>query len=254
MSLTNAIKKVIYKQSEETVLTESSKNHQESEATYDNPYLNARRSWNDHVGEVLNAKQTWQVIGILSLMIALASVGGIIHIGSQSKFVPYVVEVDKLGQPLAISPAQLTSVPDPRVVSSSVASFINDARIVTPDVALQRKAIFRMYSMLSAKDPATMKANEWLNGSDERSPFKRAEKMTVSIEIHTVIAQTPDTWQVDWVETEYDRDGSVLGAPFRMRALVTVYTVPSTPETTVEQLRMNPMGIYVRDFSWSKQP
>jgi type IV secretion system protein TrbF len=254
MSIATAIKKVFFKQPDETMPPETSENPQKPEATYDNPYLNARRSWNDHVGEVLNAKQTWQVIGILSLMIALASVGGIIHIGSQSKFVPYVVEVDKLGQPLAISPAQLTSVPDPRVVSSSVASFINDARIVTPDVALQRKAIFRMYSMLSAKDPATMKANEWLNGSDERSPFKRAEKMTVSIEIHTVIAQTPDTWQVDWVETEYDRDGSVLGAPFRMRALVTVYTVPSTPETTVEQLRMNPMGIYVRDFSWSKQP
>jgi hypothetical protein len=51
-------------------------------------------------------RQTWQVIGILSLLIALAGVGGVIHIGSQSKFIPYVVEVDKLGQTVAAGPVQ----------------------------------------------------------------------------------------------------------------------------------------------------
>ena len=44
------------------------------------------------------------------------------------------------------------------------------------------------------------------------------------------------------------------GQPVRMRALVTVYTVPATPQTAEEQVRNNPLGIYVRDFSWSRQP
>jgi type IV secretion system protein TrbF len=225
-----------------------------SQTALENPYLSARRSWNDHVGAVMSSRQTWQVMGILCLMIALASVGGMIHIGSQSKFIPYIIEVDKLGQSLAISPAQLVAIPDQRVVHSAVASFINDARLVTPDIALQRKAVFRVYAMLSANDPATAKSNQWFNGSEDASPFNRAKKETVSIEIHTVIPQTPDTWQVDWVETVYDRQGIVQGAPFRMRALVTIYTIPSTPQTTEEQLRLNPLGVYVRDFSWSKQP
>jgi type IV secretory pathway TrbF-like protein len=60
-------------------------------AAPENPYLTARRTWNDHVGGVVSSRQTWQVVGILSLLIALAGVGGIIHIGSQSKFVPYVI-------------------------------------------------------------------------------------------------------------------------------------------------------------------
>jgi type IV secretion system protein TrbF len=92
-----------------------------------------------------------------------------------------------------------------------VASFINDARLVTPDIALQRKAIFRVYAMLSANDPATAKSNQWFNGSEDASPFNRAKKETVSIEIHTVIPQTPETWQVDWVETVYDRQGKSVG-------------------------------------------
>ncbi|QLZ70869.1 hypothetical protein FOLKNPGA_03688 (plasmid) [Legionella sp. PC1000] len=42
----------------------------------DNPYLNARRTWNGHVAGVMSALQVWQVVGITSLMISLASVGG----------------------------------------------------------------------------------------------------------------------------------------------------------------------------------
>ena len=134
-----------------------------------------------------------------------------------------------------------------------VAAFVADARLVTPDVALQRKAVFRVYSMLAPNDPATARMNEWLNGSEESSPFKRAAKETVSIEIASVLPQTPETWQVDWVETSRDRQGILKGQPFRMRALVTVYVAEPTPSTSEEQIRNNPIGLYVRDFSWAKQ-
>jgi type IV secretory pathway TrbF-like protein len=223
------------------------------ETTVENPYLTAQRTWNNHTGSVVAARDMWQIVGILGLMIGLGGVGGMIYIGSQSKFVPYVVEVDQLGQALAITPAQEAAKADPRIVHAAIASFINDLRLVTPDVALQRKAVFRAYSMLSAEDPATAKANEWLNGTEDSSPFKRATAEMISIEIQTVIPQTDDTWQIDWIETVRDRQGVVKGKPFRMRALVTVYLVPATPQTTEEQIRKNPLGIYVRDFSWAKQ-
>ncbi len=218
----------------------------------ENPYLAARRTWNEHVGSVVSQRQTWQVIGILSLLIALAGVGGVISIGSQSKFIPYVVQVDKMGQTIAAGPVQAADKADQRVVHASVSEFINDARIVTPDVALQRKAVFRVYSKLAPNDPATAKMNEWLNGNEEASPFKRAAKEMVSVEIKSVLPQTADTWQVDWVETTRDRQGTVKGLPVTMRALVTTYTADTTPQTTDEQLRNNPMSIYVRDFSWSR--
>ena len=53
----------------------------------ENPYLSARRTWNEHVGSVVSSRQTWQVVGILSMLVALASVGGMIHIGSKSKYI-----------------------------------------------------------------------------------------------------------------------------------------------------------------------
>jgi type IV secretion system protein VirB5 len=213
----------------------------------DNPYLSARRTWNEHVRGVISSRHSWQFMGLLSMLITLASIGGIIHIGSQSKFIPYVVQVDKLGQTVAAGPVTATTSVDPRILSATVSEFISSARVVTPDVALQRKAILKLYAFLSANDPATEKMNEWLNGI---SPFKRAEKEMVSVEIKSVLAQTKNTWQVDWLETLRDRQG-VIKETKNMRALITVYTAENTSQTTEEQIRLNPLGIYIRDFSWS---
>ena len=220
--------------------------------TVENPYLTARRTWNDHVGSVVTAKQSWQIVGILSLMVALAGVGGIIHIGSQSKFVPYIVQVDKLGNAQAYGQAARGSTADQRVVASRVASFIADSRLVTPDVKLQRDAVFRTYAVLAPNDPGTQKMNEWLNGSADSSPFARAAKETVSVEIRSVLPQTPDTWQVEWIETTRDRQG-VKKAEGTYRALVTVYQAETNPNTKEEEIWMNPIRLFVRDFSWSKQ-
>lgn len=218
----------------------------------DNPYLSARRTWNEHTRKVMQENQTWKILGILSLMIALGGVGGAIHVGNQSKFVPYVIEVDKLGEVRAVAAVQRAGEPTPAVVRSAVSNFIADSRMVTPDLQLQRKAVFRVYSKLAAADPATMKMNEHLNGKDTESPFKRAEKVMVSTEIKTVLPQTPETWQVDWVEVTRDRQGVKLTEE-RWRALVTVYTAPPSKDTTEQQIQDNPMGIHVRDYSWSKQ-
>lgn len=218
----------------------------------DNPYLSARRTWNSITGSTVASRRMWMFVGCVACCLLLVSVGGIIHIGSQSKFVPYVIEVDKVGNAVASGPIKSSTVADPRIIKSTVAEFVTDARLVTPDVALQRAAIFRIYSRLSPNDPATQKMNEWLNGSSESSPFNRAKRVIVNIEIKSVLPQTPDTWQIDWVETMRDRNGGIVDKPVTYRALVTVYVAAPSANTTEEQIRMNPLGIYISDFSWQK--
>ncbi|EDB8709766.1 conjugal transfer protein TrbF [Salmonella enterica subsp. enterica serovar Schwarzengrund] len=254
MSFSDTIKGLIFKKPTARPSPEASKGKEVAPRNggAENPYLSARRTWNEHIGSVVSSRQTWQVVGILAMLIALASVGGVIHIGSQSKFIPYVVQVDKMGQTLAAGPVTAADKADPRIIHATIADFINNARMVTPDVALQRKAVFKVYAHLSPNDPATPKMNEWLNGDADASPFKRAAKEMVSTEITSVIPQSPDTWQVDWTETTRDRQGAMKGQPVSMRALVTVYTAEPTSQTTDEQLRNNPMTIYVRDYSWSR--
>ena len=211
--------------------------------TEENPYLDARKKHNEYESSRNASLRLWKLFGLL----------GLIHIGSQSKFVPYVIEVDKLGQTLPVSVADKAAPADPRIVSSLLARAITLARMVTPDVVVQRNAIFELYASLDSSDPAALKMQEYLGSDSDTSPFKRAAKETVDVQITSVIPQSDETWQVDWMETVRARgDGSIISR-FRMRALVRIYVVPPTNRTSEEQIRKNPLGIFIRDFNWSKQ-
>ena len=214
------------------------------------PYLNAKKEYNEREGSLNASHQLNKIINILCLLIALSAVGGLVYYRYLLQLVPFVVEVDKLGQTYAVARADRAA---PRVIHATVARFITLARMVTPDATLQRKGIFDLYASLASSDPATFKMNEFLGAKSEENPFKRAAKETVEIQITSVLPQSDETWQVDWMETVRDRgDGSQL-ARYPMRALLNVYVVPPNHKTSEEQLRKNPLGIFIRDFSWSKQ-
>lgn len=217
-----------------------------------NPYLNARRHWNDHVGQVVTAAKVWQAVAIGSLAVAGLAVAGLVSVARQSRFVPYIVEVDKLGQVGAIRQA---SVIDPAnldtVKKAMLASFITKARLVTPDQQLQANAIRDVYASLANQDPATAKLNEWFNGAKDRNPFTRATKVLVSASITGVIQQSPDSWQVDWREEVTSRQGEPQGTT-NMRALLTVYVVPPTARTTEQEIQRNPIGLFIKDLNWSQ--
>lgn len=215
----------------------------------ENPYLNARRTWNLAVGSAINRGFIGTMVGGFGMVIALAAVGGMVHIGSQSRFVPYVYverpngETQPLGVAVPVSPAS------PLVINAAVRDFITDARTVTPDVALQRKAIERVYAKLLPSTAARTRMDEWF-ASDP--PFKRAAKVVVSVDRATVLLQSPTTMQVDWEEVTHDRQGSQLGA-VRMRALVTFAVATSTPINTPDaELALNPARVFVSDFSWTQ--
>ena len=218
-----------------------------------NPYLSARRTWNDLMKAQVASRRSWEMIAILCLLITLASVGGIAYVGSQSKFIPFLYNVDTHGHAVAVGPVEQVSQADPRVLAATIGEFIANARLVTVDAALQRKAVYQVYAMLNEQDPATGKMNHWMNGTEDANPFTRAETETVTVDISTVLPQTPDTWEVTWLESIWDRKGEVKTPPVPMRALVTVYRAEPSASVSEEELRRNPLSVYVRDFSWSKQ-
>lgn len=216
----------------------------------ENPYLNARKQWNFIMGDMVSSRQLWQFVGITGLLIGLGGVGGAIYIGSQSKFIPYRVDVDKLGDAVAVTRADRVQPADTKVTKAMLGRFITSARTVTTDISLQRQFILEVYNMLNSNDSATSKMNEWLNGTPESPPFKRAEKELVTVEIKSVLQQSENSWQVDWVETSRAHDGKILTAPKTMRSLLTIYYVPPTTE---EQIQRNPIGLFIKDFSWSNE-
>lgn len=220
------------------------------------PALEPRRTYNDQVSEALSSRFMLSVLALLSLLIALGAVGGLIHVAAQSKFVPYVFERSCTQRLAAAGPAIPLDVADPDsievAIKAALADWITNARLVTPDRMQQERAVNRVYAYLSPGDAGRQQMNDWYNADTASNPSERAATVTVDSEISSVLPQSADTWQVEWIERVSDRDGTPK-EEFRMRALLTVYRRSTTRETKEEELRANPLGMFVKSFSWSRQ-
>lgn len=216
-----------------------------------NPFLSTRRTWNDYLAAQVASRKLWQTMTCLSLLIALVAVFGCVYNCTKSKYIPYVIEVDKLGHVAPTSgPLEISTFDNQRVIQATLADFIEQARTVTPDVSIQIKLIFKLYDKMNPSDPATMKMNDFLNGDPDKNPYKRAETEMVNVEITSVLAQSEHTYQVEWDESTRSRNGA-LKSKAHWKALITVYIVDSR-DFTEEMIRKNPAGIFIENFSWTK--
>ena len=215
----------------------------------ENPNLNSKNVWNSRISEFFWKYRAWQLLAVLSLLIALLAVSGVIYIGSQSKFIPYIVEVNKLGETVVVGRTQTGTIKDPRIIRAKVANFIDTLRLVSIDPALQRDYIYKTYESLRRGDPAFEKANIFYQ-DNKTNPFKLGKNISRNIEIKSLNRQTDETYQIDWLEYTYDKKGILLYVK-EFRALVTVFLSPIDVES-VNQLLENPLGIYIRDYNISE--
>lgn len=91
-------------------------------------YLRARKEWDDRYADLVLGKRNWQIAAAGSIAVSLILAFGIVWLSTRSRFVPYVVEVEKLGFALAASqalsaesPSQLT---DERMIRYELVGFI----------------------------------------------------------------------------------------------------------------------------------
>lgn len=212
------------------------------------PYVNARRAFNDHTGAVMRERDVARLLALLAAMVALVLAGGIVYDRGTSRYVPYIVAVDKLGQAAAVGVAERAAVPDDRMIKAALHTWIRNARTVTMDGRLQRDMIVALYSMIAAGDAARGKMDEYLSGNP---PFKRAATELVSLDEVLVLQQTDVSWEATWQEVTRDRKGVVVKRE-RWRALLTIAHAPPNRDATEADIRLNPASVFVRDYSWSK--
>jgi type IV secretion system protein TrbF len=215
-----------------------------------NPFLDVRRAWNGVWEESLSNARRWRLMALFEAGLLALALFGLIHLGSQPKAIPYVVEVNKLGE-IAYSGRLEPARADSNVIKASIASFISDLRLVTPDAGLQAEAVNRVYAYISKGDPALGRVNSFYGATKEASPYVRAVDEIVSVAIDDVLATSQTSWQVDWTETTRDRKGE-KAVTAKWRGLVTIVLVPPSSSTPEIQLRRNPLGVYVQDVTWSQ--
>ncbi|MET0100765.1 MAG: conjugal transfer protein TrbF [Sedimenticola sp.] len=212
-----------------------------------NPYLDARREWNERYGDYISQAATWRMIAIISALVSLMAVGGALYLASQSKFIPYIVEIDRQGHATAVGPAVMASKADERVIMAMLADFISNWRSVTMDIEIQKRQVFDVYAHVSSADPAYTTLNEYFKSAD---PFQRARTEVVSVEVTSLLRLSESAWEVEWTERMRDRNGHMLKKSRHFKgALKTLLTKSSEDR---HRLQVNPIGLYITELSWAE--
>ena len=100
-----------------------------------NHIIAARNEFANAFGDLARGKRNWQLmafglVGLLAI-VTLAYV----RLAASSRVVPYVVEVDRLGQVVAVGAADQMRAPDQRLIASQLAQFLRAIRTVLPSAA-----------------------------------------------------------------------------------------------------------------------
>jgi type IV secretion system protein VirB5 len=207
------------------------------------PFQRAGQLWDERIGSARVQARNWRLMAFGCLGLTTALSGGLLWQSLQSRVVPYVVEVDNLGEPRAVAPAEAGVPPTNAQVAWFLGRFITCVRSVSLDPVLMRQ------DWLSAYDFTTRRGAVFLDAyARAADPFGHVGERTVSVQISSVVRASDRTYQVKWVETAYDR-GALAGITHWTAMLTVVLAAPSS----ADRLRRNPLGLYVDAIDWSRE-
>lgn len=207
------------------------------------PYQRAGQMWDERIGSARVQARNWRIMAFGGLLLSAGLSGGLLWQSMQSRVVPYVVEVDRLGEARAVAPADRAYRPTDPQIAWHLGQFIRNVRSIGLDPVLMRQ------NWLAAYDFATARAARFL-GAHARSadPFGMVGTRSVSVQVTSVIRASDRSFQVAWTESEFER-----GSLARTSRWTAILTIVERPPTSAEALRKNPLGLYVDAIDWSRE-
>lgn len=207
------------------------------------PYQRAAQVWDDRIGSARVQAKSWRYAFFGALGLSAALTGGLVWQNARGTIVPWVVEVDKLGEARSVAPADAAFRPTDPQIAFHIARFIENVRSIPDDAIVVRENWLRAYDFTS--DRGALALNEYARAND---PFAVVGREQVAVEVTSVIRASAKSFRVAWVERRY-RDGA-LAETSRWTAILGIAVQPPRDPDT---LTRNPLGIFVTSINWSKE-
>jgi type IV secretion system protein VirB5 len=207
------------------------------------PYQRAAQAWDDRIGSARVQAKNWRLMAFGCLGVAAGLAAGLIWRSTTGTITPWVVQVDRLGQAQAVSPAQAAYHPTDPQIAWHLARFIEEVRAIPADPVVLRQNWLAAYDYTTDKGAAAL--NDYARADD---PFAKLGKEQVAVEVSSVIRASNDSFRIAWIERHFT-DGA-LAASEHWSAIATLVV---QPPTDAERLKKNPLGLYVHALNWSKE-
>ncbi|ESX87107.1 MULTISPECIES: conjugal transfer protein TrbF [unclassified Mesorhizobium] len=207
------------------------------------PYQRAAQVWDERIGSARVQARNWRYMAFGCLALAAGFSAALIWQSAKGSIVPWVVQVDRLGQAQAVGPAIGDYQPSDPQIAFYLAHFIEQVRSIPADPVIVRQNWLRAYDF--ATKSGALALNDYARAND---PFTKVGKQQVAVDVSSVIRASPASFRIAWIERRY-QDGS-LASTERWSAILTIVMQPPRDADT---LRKNPLGIYINAINWSKE-
>ncbi|WP_284777374.1 conjugal transfer protein TrbF [Agrobacterium sp. lyk4-40-TYG-31] len=207
------------------------------------PYQKAAQAWDERIGSARVQAKNWRIMAFGSLILSAGFASALIWQSARGTVVPWVVQVDNLGQSQAVAPAVADYRPTDPQIAFHLGRFIEQTRSIPSDAIIVRQNWLRAYEFTTDRGAATL--NDYARAND---PFTKVGRQQIAVEVSSVIRASNDSFRVAWTERHYEN--GQLSSTERWTAILTI--VIQTPRDA-ERLRANPLGIYVNAISWSRE-
>ena len=207
------------------------------------PFQKAGQVWDERMGSARVQAKNWRLMAFGSLILSMGLSVGLIWQSARGTVTPWVVQIDKLGQAQAVSPATADYKPTDPQIAYHLARFIEEVRGIPADPVILRNQWLRAYDFVTDKGAVAL--NDFARAND---PFSNLGKQQIAVEVSSVIRASPDSFRVAWTQRRYENGN--LAATERWTAILSILV--QTPHDA-DRLRKNPLGVYVNAINWSKE-
>ena len=207
------------------------------------PYQRASQAWDERIGSARVQARNWRLLAFGELFLVAGLSAALVWQSARGSIVPWVVQVDSLGQAQAVEPAVADYRPTDPQVAWHLARFIEQVRSVPADPIVLRQNWLRAYDYTT--DRGALALNDYARVND---PFARVGQVQVSVEVSSVIRASDDSFRIAWIERRYEN--GQLAATERWSAILPLVI---QPPRDAERLRKNPLGVFVHAINWSRE-
>ena len=165
------------------------------------PYQRAAQVWDERIGSARVQARNWRLMAFGSLILSCGLAGGLVWQSTHGTVVPWVVQVDKLGEAQAVAPATADFRPNDPQIAWYLAHFIQIVRSLPADLIIVRHNWLQAYDFTTTAGAAAL--NDYARAND---PFANLGKQQVSIDVSSVIRASPDSFRIAWIEHRF-QDG-----------------------------------------------
>ncbi|MFA5123867.1 conjugal transfer protein TrbF, partial [Zavarzinia sp.] len=179
------------------------------------PYQRAAQVWDERIGSARVQARNWRFMAFGSLALSMGLSAALVWQSTNGSIVPWVVQVDRLGQAQAVAPATADYQPNDPQIAFYLARFIEQVRSIPADAIIVRQNWLRAYDFTTQSGALAL--NDYARSND---PFTKVGKQQVAVEVSSVIRASPSSFRIAWIERRY-QDGS-LASTERWSAILTV--------------------------------